>query len=168
MTGDKHILKGCYTVFIGNGIFINGKTAERSSVEVELNALNQVIFGSFDYFQVTTLENVVEGNGRYLITNYNDISGFLRLILIEYGFSNRVSAGFQIINLNLAVCIGSNSLINAVAFQSKGNALDNAIFGSLYDFSRAIVYFIDCIDSNKTVIVGIDSNRPFRPCERSS
>ena len=161
VTGDKHILKGCYTVFIGNGIFINGKTAERSAVKVELNTLNQVIFRSLNYFQVATLKNVVEGNGRYLITNNDNTSGFLRLILIKYGFRNRVSARFQIINLNLAVCIGSNSLINAVAFQSKGNALDNAIFGSLYDFSRAIVYFIDCIDSNKTVIVCIDSNRPF-------
>ena len=162
MTGDKNVIKGCYTVFIGYGIFINSKTAKRSTVKVELHTFYQAILGILNYLQIATLQHVVKGNGSHLITHYHNVACFLRLILVFHSFLDLICARFQIVDLNRTVHISGYGLIDTVACEGESDALYNTIFRRFYDLCGAGICFVDSINPYQTIVICIDRHCPFR------
>ena len=114
---NEYIFKHRNTVFIGNCVFVYLMTAERSTIEVELNALNHIIFGSLYDFEIATLEFVIKvvlGNffpfDNRNLTVRNDISfcGF------DF-FKGIVSAYKHILEHSHTAFIGSGEKVNGLS-----------------------------------------------------
>ena len=81
---DQHIFKGCHAVFIRNRILVHGNAGERCAVKAEGHALIEVILRGFDDLNVSTLQRVVEVDGRNLPRNYGYSARLLRLIAVIF------------------------------------------------------------------------------------
>ena len=105
---------------------------------MEGHTLVEIVLRGLHDLQISTLELVVEGHGRNLTGNHRQTAGLLRLILVVIHLGHGVNAGHQVVDLNLALGVGLDSLIDAVAGDGKGEVIHLAILRGLDDLSGAV------------------------------
>ena len=102
------------------------------------HALVEIILRGLHDLQISTLELVGEGHGRNLSGNHRHTAGLLRLILVVIHLGHGVNAGHQVVDLNLALGVGLDGLIDAVAGDGKGEVIHLAVLRGFDDLSRAV------------------------------
>ena len=105
---------------------------------MEGHALVEIVLRGLHDLQISTLELVVEGHGRHLTGNHRHTAGFLRLILVVIHFGHGVNAGHQVVDLNFALGVGLDGLIDAVAGDGKVEVIYLSVLRGLDDLGRAI------------------------------
>ena len=105
---------------------------------MEGHTLVEIVLRGLHDLQISTLELVVEGHGRNLTGNYRQTAGLLRLILVVIHLGHGVNAGHQVVDLNLALGVGLDGLIDAVTGDGKGEVIHLAVLRGFDDLSRAV------------------------------
>ena len=105
---------------------------------MEGHALVEIVLRGLHDLQISSLEFVVEVYGRNLTGNYRHTAGLLRLILVVIHLGHGVNAGHQVVDLNLALGVGLDGLIDAVAGNGKGEVIHLAVLRGLDDLGRAV------------------------------
>lgn len=82
-----------HAVRAGHGILVHFKTRSRGAVEVECDALNEIVLGALAHLQRAALERVVKGHDRTLTPGYGDGLGVLRCVCIRVYLGDGVPAG---------------------------------------------------------------------------
>ena len=82
-----------HAVRAGHGILVHFKTRSRGAVEVECDALNEIVLGALAHLQRTALERIVKGHGRALASGYGDGLEVLRRVRIRVYLGDSVPAG---------------------------------------------------------------------------
>ena len=134
---DQDILKISDAIAVGDGIFINGVTAEGSAVQMEGNALVQTVLGGLGHGEMAPSEGVAEGHGGRLTVDHGDMLRLLQVVLIIGLLGYHILTGNQIVDLNFAVGTGGHSLVDALTGNAEGDALHNTILGGLDDLHTA-------------------------------
>ena len=135
---DQHILKGCNALTVRNGILIYGKSADRGAVQMEFHALNNAVFGSLSNSEITAAQHVIKRNGCGLTCNYCYTVSFLRNVLVIALLGNGIGSGHEIVDLDFASTVRSNSLIYALTDNSELDTIHLTVFGSLDDLRAAV------------------------------
>ena len=107
---------------------------------MEGHALVEIVLRGLHDLQISTLEFVVEVYSRNLTGNYRHTAGLLRLILVVVHFGHGVNAGHQVVDLNLALGVGLDGLINAVAGDGKSKVIHLTVLRGFDDLSSAVGY----------------------------
>ena len=102
------------------------------------HALVEIILRGLHDLQISTLELVVEGHSGNLTGTDRHTAGLLRLILVVVHFGHGVDTGHQVVDLNLALEVGLDGLIDAVTGDGKGEVIHLAVLRSLDDLSSAV------------------------------
>ena len=105
---------------------------------MEGHAFVEIVLRGLHDLQISTLELVVEVYGRNLTGNHRHTTGFLRLVFVVVHFGHGVNTGHQVVDLNLALGVGLDGLIDAVAGDGKGEVIHLAVLRGLDDLSRAV------------------------------
>ena len=105
---------------------------------MEGHTLVEIVLRGLHDLQISTLELVVEGHGRNLSGNHRHTTGLLRLILVVIHLGHGVNAGHQVVDLNLALGVGLDGLIDAVTGDGKGEVIHLAVLRGFDDLSRAV------------------------------
>ena len=105
---------------------------------MEGHALVEIVLRGLHDLQISSLEFVVEVYGRNLTGNHRHTAGLLRLILVVIHFGHGVDTGHQVVDLNLALGVGLDGLIDAVAGDGKGEVIHLAVLRGLDDLGRAV------------------------------
>ena len=105
------------------------------------HALVEIILRGLHDLQISTLELVVEGHSGNLTGTDRHTAGLLRLILVVVHFGHGVDTGHQVVDLNLSLGVGLDSLIDAVAGDGKGEVIHLAVLRGFDDLSRAVGHF---------------------------
>ena len=108
---------------------------------MEGHALVEIVLRGLHDLQISTLELVVEGHGRHLTGNHRHTAGLLRLILVVIHLGHGVNAGHQVVDLNLALGVGLDGLINSIAGNSKSKVIYLAVLRGLDDLGRTVGHF---------------------------
>ena len=107
---------------------------------MEGHAFVEIVLRGLHDLQISSLEFVVEVYGRNLTGNYRHTAGLLRLILVVIHLGHGVNAGHQVVDLNLALGVGLDGLIDAVSGNGKGEVIHLAVLRGLDDLGRAVGY----------------------------
>ena len=105
---------------------------------MEGHALVEIVLRGLHNPQISTLELVVEGHGRNLTGNHRHTAGLLRLILVVVHFGHGVDTGHQVVDLNLALGVGLDGLIDAIAGNGESKVVYLSVLRGLDDLSRAV------------------------------
>ena len=108
---------------------------------MEGHALVEIVLRGLHDPQISTLELVVEGHGRNLTGNHRHTAGLLRLILVVIHLGHGVNAWHQVDDLNLALGVSLDGLIDAVAGDGKVEVIYLAVLRGLDDLGRAVGHF---------------------------
>ena len=113
-------------------------TAERSTVEVELNALNHIIFGSLYDFEITTLEFVIKVVlGNFFPFDNRNLTVRDNISFCGFDFFKGIVCAYKhILEHSHTAFVGSGIEVNTLsrsglAVKVELNALIHIIFGSL-------------------------------------
>ena len=104
---------------------------------MESDTLVQPVLRGLVDRQITSFQHIVKGDGRSLPADYSDTAGFLGLVFVVGLLRHGVDAGGEIVDLELAVAVGLNSFVDALADDGKGNAGNLAILRGLDDLCAA-------------------------------
>ena len=105
---------------------------------MEGHTLVEIVLRRLHDLQISTLELVVEVYGRNLTGNHRHTARLLRLILVVIHLGHGVNAGHQVVDLDLALGVGLDCLINAVASDGKVEVIYLAVLRGLDDLGRAV------------------------------
>ena len=109
-------------------------------MKVKGHALVEIILRGLHDLQISTLELVVEGHSGNLTGNDRHTAGLLRLILVVVHFGHGVNAGHQVVDLNLALGVGLDGLIDAIAGNGESKVVYLSVLRGLDDLSRTVGY----------------------------
>ena len=104
------------------------------------HALVEIILRGLHDLQISTLELVVEGHSGNLTGTDRHTAGLLRLILVVVHFGHGVDTGHQVIDLNLALGVGLDGLIDAIAGNGESKVVYLSVLRGLDDLSRTVGY----------------------------
>ena len=104
------------------------------------HALVEIILRGLHDLQISTLELVVEVHSGNLTGNDRHTAGLLRLILVVVHFGHGVGTGHQVIDLNLALGVGLDGLIDAIAGNGESKVVYLSVLRGLDDLSRTVGY----------------------------
>ena len=107
---------------------------------MEGHTLVEIVLRGLHDLQISTLELVVESHGRNLTGNHRHTAGLLRLILVVVHFGHGVNAGHQVVDLNLALGVGLDGLIDAIAGNGESKVVYLSVLRGLDDLSRTVGY----------------------------
>ena len=133
----KDILEIRLTGAVHGGSHVNFGTAVGGAGETETDTFFQTVLGSLGDNEVTTLEDISEGNLCGLTIGYGDGLAFLRLIPAFGLFRHGIFSGQQTGELDFTVFVGANALIYTVAGDGKGDIGHLAVLGGLDDLQLA-------------------------------
>ena len=89
----EDVFKVSHAVRAGHGVLVHFKTRGRSAVEVECDALDEIVLGALAHLQRAALERIVKGHDRALASGYGDGLGVLRRVRIRVYLGDGVPAG---------------------------------------------------------------------------
>ena len=78
----EDVFKVSHAVRAGHGVLVHFKPRGRGAVEVEGDALDEIVLGALAHLQRAALERVVKGHDGALASGYGDGLGVLRRVCI--------------------------------------------------------------------------------------